>query len=44
MHVEGKCQAVADDTISMDSGDELQTPNSAADVYTKIDFGIKCNW
>ena len=46
--MEGRSRAVVDDTgsaepgesgESAESGDELQTPNSAADVYQKIDFG-----
>ena len=43
--MEGRSRAAVDDTHSGDSadsgdsGDEFLTPNSAADVYQKIDFG-----
>ena len=46
--MEGRSRAAVDDTTSGDSGDsadsgdsgdEFLTPNSAADVYQKIDFG-----
>ena len=40
--MEGRSRAAVDDTTSADSGDsgdEFLTPNSAADVYRKIDFG-----